>query len=184
MTKATTTTTAAGAAIDKARTRTAAAEAARVSEGLLRALGARGRGLDNSRAYGLSLLGVVEEVAAEAGACGKRTPGVHAEIVRLGGRAREEDVAGSVFDADLPVKRLASRRVASVSLCSALGEWCIDIYFCDESTARACAVSGLLRSRPVLRVTFNWLSRPCVGHCSSAPLALILSVWQAAWTRG
>lgn len=59
-------------AVDKAKARAAATRAACVPEELLRALGARGRGLDagRGRAYGLSLLEVVEEVAAEAFAIG------------------------------------------------------------------------------------------------------------------
>eukprot|EP00752_Nemacystus_decipiens_P011279 g10023.t1 len=62
-------------AVDKAKARAAVTRAARVPEELLRALGARGRGLDSGmgRAYGLSLLKVVEDVAAEAFACGERS---------------------------------------------------------------------------------------------------------------
>ena len=64
-------------AVDKAKARAAVTRAARVPEELLRALGARGRGLDAGfrRAYGLSLLKVVEDVAAEAFACGERSLG-------------------------------------------------------------------------------------------------------------
>lgn len=65
----------------KARARTSAAQAERVSDALLRALGARGKGLDSTepeerRAYGLSLLKVIEEVAAEAQVSGKQSQGV------------------------------------------------------------------------------------------------------------
>lgn len=64
-------------AVDKAKTRSAATRAARVFDELLRALGARGRGLDSGgRPYGLSLLQVVEDVAAQAHACGERSQGV------------------------------------------------------------------------------------------------------------
>lgn len=63
-------------AVDKAKARTAATQAARVPDELLRALGARGRGLDSGgRPYGLALLNVVENVAAEAFACGGRSQG-------------------------------------------------------------------------------------------------------------
>lgn len=64
-------------AVDKAKARAAVTRAARVPEELLRALGARGRGLDSGRGrpYGLSLLKVVEDVAAEACACGERSHG-------------------------------------------------------------------------------------------------------------
>ncbi|CAM9321848.1 unnamed protein product [Ectocarpus sp. 6 AP-2014] len=63
-------------AVDKAKTRSAATRAARVFDELLRALGARGRGLDSGgRPYGLSLLQVVEGVAAQAHACGDRSQG-------------------------------------------------------------------------------------------------------------
>lgn len=59
-------------AVDKARARTAATKAARVIDELLRALGARGRGLDSEdRPYGLALLQVVADVAAGAFACGE-----------------------------------------------------------------------------------------------------------------
>lgn len=64
-------------AVDKAKARTAATQAARVPDELLRALGARGRGLDSrGRPYGLALLKVVEDVAAEAFACGERSQGI------------------------------------------------------------------------------------------------------------
>ncbi|CAN0164076.1 unnamed protein product, partial [Ectocarpus sp. 8 AP-2014] len=63
-------------AVDKAKTRSAATRAARVFDELLRTLGARGRGLDSGgRPYGLSLLQVVEDVAAQAHACGDRSQG-------------------------------------------------------------------------------------------------------------
>lgn len=60
-------------AVDKAKARCASIRAARVPEELLRALGARGRGFDSDygRPYGLSLLAAVENVAAEAFACGE-----------------------------------------------------------------------------------------------------------------
>ena len=71
-------------AVDKAKARSALTRAARVPEELLRALGARGRGLDSGcgRAYGLSLLKVVEDVAAEAFACGE--PGQGAQVHLFG----------------------------------------------------------------------------------------------------
>lgn len=74
--KITTSTT--NTAVDRAKARSAMTRTARVPEELLRALGARGRGLDSGygRAYGLSLLKVVEDVAAEAFACGERSQGV------------------------------------------------------------------------------------------------------------
>ncbi|CAM9327755.1 unnamed protein product [Ectocarpus sp. 12 AP-2014] len=63
-------------AVDKAKTRSAATRAALIFDELLRALGARGRGLDSGdRPYGLSLLQVVEDVAAQAHACGERSQG-------------------------------------------------------------------------------------------------------------
>lgn len=64
-------------ALDKAKARAAMTRAARIPEELLRALGARGRGLDSGlgRAYGLSLLEVVGDVAAGAFACGERSHG-------------------------------------------------------------------------------------------------------------
>lgn len=71
---ATTETTA--TAVDKATARTAATQAARVPDELLRALGAKGRGLDSGgRPYGLALLKVVEDVATEAFARGDRSRG-------------------------------------------------------------------------------------------------------------
>lgn len=52
---------------DKAEARAAAARAASFPEQLLRALGARGRGVEaGGRQYGLALLDVVDSVAAEA----------------------------------------------------------------------------------------------------------------------
>lgn len=64
-------------AVDKAKARAAMTRAAHVPEELLRALGTRGRGLDYGcgRGYGLSLLKVVEDVAAEASASGERSQG-------------------------------------------------------------------------------------------------------------
>eukprot|EP00903_Cladosiphon_okamuranus_P007042 g6846.t1 len=69
--KVTTSTT--NTAVDKTKARSAMTRAARIPEELLRALGARGRGLNSGcgRSYGLSLLKVVEDVAAEAFACGE-----------------------------------------------------------------------------------------------------------------
>lgn len=90
-------------AVDKARARTAASQAARVPEELLRALGARGRFPDtmdpaSRRAYGLSLLVAVEEVAAEAQRCGRNSHGEYVgggEGERGRRRKRPEDVRTS-----------------------------------------------------------------------------------------
>lgn len=63
-------------AFDKARARATATTAAHVPDELLRALGARGRGLDSEdRPYGLALLQIVADVATEAFACGERSQG-------------------------------------------------------------------------------------------------------------
>lgn len=68
------------AILTKARARGSAAQTGRVFDVLLRALGARGRGpdlkdLEERRAYGLSLLKVIEEVAAQAQVSGKHGEG-------------------------------------------------------------------------------------------------------------
>lgn len=79
-------------AVDKAKAKTASTRAARVPEELLRALGARGRGFDSDYggAYGLSLLAAVEDVAAEAFACGEGYRGAYelGDCVLFAGNSR------------------------------------------------------------------------------------------------